>query len=321
MGSTDGNRDPGPTQGRPQAVAAPISRSAIFLTLGLREGTEAREAVLRLCPDLSGLVRAVGFREPEDGLSCVMGFGSEAWDRLFGPPRPAELHAFREFRAEGRHALATPGDLFFHLRSNRPDLAFELATQLMERLKGSGVPLDEVHGFRYFDQRDLLGFVDGTENPEGQEAADAVLVGPEDPRFEGGSYVLVQRYEHDLAAWNALPTEDQERIIGRTKWTDVELADAAKPSFAHTALTQIVEDGEEIKVLRDNMPFGEPSRGVFGTYFLGYSRSPRTLERMLERMFVGDPPGNYDRLLDYSRPRTGNLFFAPSASFLEDPPT
>ena len=247
-----------------------------------------------------------------------MGFGSEAWDRLFGEPRPAELHPFREFRAGSRHAPATPGDLLFHIRAERMDLCFELAAQIMVRLEGAGTPVDEVHGFRYFDSRDLLGFVDGTENPTGLDAVDATIIGEEDLGFAGGSYVIVQKYLHDMAGWNALPTEAQERIIGRTKLSDIELDDTVKPSWAHSALTVIEENGREIKIVRDNMPFGQPGQGEFGTYFIGYSRSPRTIERMLENMFIGRPLGNYDRILDFSRAVTGNLFFVPTATFLED---
>jgi putative iron-dependent peroxidase len=246
-----------------------------------------------------------------------MGIGSDVWDRLFGPPRPAELHPFREFRAGPRHAVATPGDLLFHIRARRMDLCFELATQIMARIGPAVSPVDEAHGFRYFDDRDLIGFVDGTENPRGAAAIDAVLVGEEDATFAGGSYVIVQKYLHDLAGWNALSTEAQERIIGRTKLSDIELDDSIKPTSAHSALTTIVEDGREIKILRDNMPFGRAAEGEFGTYFIGYSRSPRVTEQMLENMFVGRPPGNYDRLLDFSRAVTGGLFFAPTAAFLE----
>jgi len=251
-------------------------------------------------------------------LSCIMGIGSDAWDRLFGEPRPAELHPFREFRSGPRHAIATPGDLLFHIRAERMDLCFELATQIMARLGRAVAPVDEVHGFRFFDARDLLGFVDGTENPSGQAAIDATLIGAEDPSFAGGSYVIVQKYLHDMAAWNALPTEAQERIIGRTKLSDIELDETVKPSWAHSALTVIEEGGKEIKILRDNMPFGQVGQGEFGTYFIGYSRSPRTIEQMLENMFVGRPTGNYDRILDFSRAVTGNLFFVPSATFLDE---
>jgi putative iron-dependent peroxidase len=240
------------------------------------------------------------------------------WDRLFGAPKPAELHPFREIRAGARHAPATPGDLLFHIRAERFDICFELAQTIMFRLGPAVSPVDEVQGFGYFDQRDLLGFVDGTENPEGEEALAAVLVGDEDPVFAGGSYVLVQKYLHDLAGWNALPTEMQERIIGRKKLSDIELDAAEKPSWAHNELNKIVENGREIKILRANMAFGGAVSGESGTYYIAYARSPRTIEQMLENMFVGKPPGNYDRILDFSRAVTGGLFFAPSATFLEN---
>jgi porphyrinogen peroxidase len=308
----------GAAGGVAQPVAAPLARAAIFLVVTLNPGLDNRTTLRSFCGDLAALVRAVGFRDIEAGLSCVMGFGSEAWDRLFGPPRPAELHPFREIRAGDRHAVATPGDLLFHIRARRMDLCFELATQIMARIGDAVSSADEVHGFRYFDDRDLIGFVDGTENPTGQAAVDAVVVGEEDPAFAGGSYVIVQKYLHDLDGWNALSTETQEGIIGRTKLSDIELDDSIKPTSAHNALTTIVEDGKEIKILRDNMPFGRAAQGEFGTYFIGYSRSPRTIEQMLENMFIGRPPGNYDRLLDFSRAVTGNLFFAPSATFLEN---
>jgi putative iron-dependent peroxidase len=246
-----------------------------------------------------------------------MAFGSEAWDRLFGPPRPKDLHPFREIRGR-HHAVATPGDILFHIRATRMDLCFELATQIMARLRGAVTTVDEVHGFTYFDDRDLIGFVDGTENPVDQAATDAAIIGEEDAAFAGGSYVIVQKYLHDLPGWNALPIETQERIIGRTKLADIELDDAVKPSSAHNALTTIVENGKQLEIVRDNMPFGEIGKGEFGTYFIGYARSPRRIEQMLENMFVGRPPGNYDRLLDFSRAVTGCLFFVPTAAFLDN---
>src|SRR5271154_7034405 len=312
----------GPEAGRDpravaQPVAGPLTRAAIFLVATVNPGLHNRATVRSLCGDLSALLRAVDFRDLEGGLSCVVGFGSDAWDRLFGPPRPAELHEFREIRAGTRQAVSTPGDLLFHIRAKRMDLCFELAMQIMARLGDAVSPVDEVHGFRYFDDRDLMGFVDGTENPRGEAVIDAVLVGEEDAAFAGGSYVIVQKYLHDLDGWNGLSTESQERIIGRTKLSDIELDDSVKPTSAHSELTTIVEDGTEIKILRDNMPFGHVADKEFGTYFIGYARSPRTTEQMLQNMFVGRPPGNYDRLLDFSRAITGSLFFAPSATFLD----
>jgi porphyrinogen peroxidase len=304
----------------PQPVLAPLTRAAIFLVVCVKPDRESYATVRSLCVDLPGIFRAVDFRRTEAGLSCVVGFGSDAWDKLFGNPRPAELHRFREIRSGERHAVSTPADVLFHIRARGMDMCFELVTQIMERIGGAVSAVDETHGFRYFDDRDLLGFVDGTENPRGEAALNAALVAGEDPGFAGGSYVIIQKYLHDVSRWNALSTEEQERIIGRKKLSDIELSDAAKPSSAHNALTTVVENGKEMKILRDNMPFGSPGHGEFGTYFIGYGRSTRTTEQMLENMFVGRPPGNYDRLLDFSRAVTGSLFFAPSATFLENLP-
>lgn len=300
----------------PQPVATRLTRAAIFLVATLEPGREAEAAVRKLAADLSGLLRAVGFRDLDGGLSCVMGIGSEAWDRLFGGPRPRDLHPFREIRGS-HHAVSTPGDLLFHIRATRMDLCFELATQIMKRLNGSVEVVDEVHGFTYFDDRDLIGFVDGTENPVDAAAVAATIIGAEDADFAGGSYVIVQKYLHDLTAWNRLPVAEQERIIGREKLSDIELDDALKPSYAHNVLTSIEENGVPLEILRDNMPFGDIGKGEFGTYFIGYARAPSRIERMLENMFIGLPPGNYDRLLDFSRAVTGTLFFVPSASFLD----
>jgi porphyrinogen peroxidase len=300
-----------------QPVAAPLTRAAIFLVVTINPGPNNHTAVRSFCADLPALSRAVEFRNLEAGLTCVMGIGSEAWDSLFGQPRPAELHRFREIRAGSRHAVSSPGDLLFHIRAKRMDLCFELATRIMASLGDAVSAVDEVHGFRYFDDRDLLGFVDGTENPRGQGVIEAAIIGEEDRAFAGGSYVIVQKYLHDMDGWNALSTEAQERIIGRNKLSDVELDDSIKPTSAHNALTTITENGAEFKILRDNMPFGNAAAAEFGTYFIGYCRTPRVTEQMIENMFVGRPPGNYDRLLDFSRAVTGTLFFVPSASFLE----
>jgi porphyrinogen peroxidase len=302
----------------PQNVIAPLTGAAIFLVAVVNSGAGSVDAVRAVCGDLAGLVRAVGFRDLDGHLTCVTGFGAASWDRLAGPEtRPAGLHPFQEIRAGSRYAVATPGDVLFHIRATRMDLCFELATQIVTRLGGAVTVVDEVHGFRYFDERDLLGFVDGTENPVGTAAARAALIGAEDPAFTGGSYVIVQKYLHDLAAWNALPTETQEKIIGRTKLADIELDDDVKPAYAHNALTTITVDGREVKIVRDNMPFGSVADGQYGTYFIGYARSPATIEQMLVNMFVGDPEGNYDQLLDVSRAVTGNLFFVPSQPLLE----
>ncbi|WP_426287467.1 Dyp-type peroxidase [Luteibacter sp. E-22] len=303
----------------PQPVVATLSRSAMFLVLTVNPGRAAEEAVRSMCGDLAGLLRAVGFRDLDGQLTCVMGFGSALWDRLFSGPRPAELHPFREINGV-HHAVSTPGDILLHIRAARMDLCFELASQVMSRLRSAVTIADEVHGFKYFDDRDLIGFVDGTENPRDADAIDSAVIGAEDAPFVGGSYVIVQKYLHDLERWHAVPVEAQERIIGREKLSDIELDDSAKAPYSHNVLTTIVEDGEELDIVRDNMPFGDVGKGEFGTYFIGYARSPARTEKMLSNMFIGNPPGNYDRLLDFSRAVTGSLFFVPSATFLDNIP-
>jgi len=303
----------------PQPVLGPVTSAAIFLVATIDAGGE--QDVRDLLGDLAGLQKSVGFRVPSGGLACVTGIGSDAWDRLFDGPRPAGLHPFRELNGEKHQAVSTPGDLLFHLRADRLDLCFELATQIMRRLSGAVTVVDEVQGFKFFEQRDLLGFVDGTENPFGRAAEAAVTVGAEDPEFAGGSYVIVQKYLHDMSSWDALSVEAQERVIGRTKLSNIELSDDVKPANSHVALNVITDDdGNELDIVRDNMPFGTVGNGEFGTYFIGYSSTPSVTERMLENMFLGDPPGNYDRILDFSAVLTGNLFYVPTADFLEDLP-
>jgi putative iron-dependent peroxidase len=303
----------------PQAILASITEAAIFLTLTVNPGAE--DGVRDLLSDVDGLRRSVGFRIPEAELTCVVGVGPALWDRVFGLPRPAGLHPFRELHGRRHVAPATPGDLFFHIRAHRLDLCFELAQLLTDRLHPYAHVVDEVHGFRSFDERDLLGFVDGTENPEGTAKRSAVLIGEEDPEFAGGSYLVAQKYLHDLEAWNALTVEEQERAFGRTKLNDIEFPEALKPANSHLALNTIVdEDGEQRQIMRFNMPFGRVGAREFGTYFIGYVRSPEVIEQMLENMFIGKPPGNYDRILDFSTAITGNLFFVPTVDFLDDPP-
>ena len=301
----------------PQPILSLPTEAAIFLVLTVSPGSEA--GVADVLADAAGIKRSVGFRVPEAELTCVVGIGASLWDRLTAGPRPADLHPFRELAGPRHTAVATPGDLLFHIRAHRFDLCFELAQRLTERLRGLAQVVDEVHGFRSFDERDVLGFVDGTENPEGAAAADAVLIGTEDPAFAGGSYVIVQKYLHDLRAWDALTTEEQELIVGRTKLNDIELPDEDKPPNSHLALNVITgPDGEERQIMRFNMPFGQVGKEEFGTYFIGYASTSQLIEQMLTNMFIGDPPGTTDRILDFSTAVTGGLFFVPAAEVLED---
>lgn len=300
-----------------QQVAAPLTRAAIFLVCRIREGEQAAATVREVLSDMDGLAKTVGFRDGAAELSCSVGIGAEAWPRLTDAPAPAELHPFREIRGATHTAVATPGDLLFHIRSERQDLCFELERLILDALGEAVETLDEVSGFRYFDSRDLLGFVDGTAAPASRALIESTVVGEEDPAGRGGSYVVVQKYLHEMASWERLSTETQEAIIGRRKADGVELPDAgAAEQKAHKTLATITDAEGEHDILRDNMPFGRPGQGEFGTYFIGYTRRLWVIESMLERMVIGVPPGKHDRILDVSIPHTGTVFFAPSAEVL-----
>ncbi|HEY7022953.1 MAG TPA: Dyp-type peroxidase [Ktedonobacterales bacterium] len=310
------NRDRAPIE--PQSVDAPLSRAAVFLVVAIASEDKALAHARAIIADIGSLVRTVGFRNLDGHLSCNVGVGSNAWDRLGRANRPAQLHAFAEVRGSPHTAVSTPGDLLFHIRAERSDMCFELEKLILDKLSDAITVVDEVQGFRYFDDRDLLGFVDGTENPMGNAMYQASLVADEDAEFAGGSYVVVQKYLHNLAAWGELSVAEQQSIIGRTKAENIELDDAAGHK-SHKSLNTIVgADGVERHILRDNMPFGRPGQGEFGTYFIGYARDLAVIEQMIHNMFVGDPVGEYDRILDFSTAVTGTTFFVPSHDLLED---
>ncbi|KAJ5823895.1 Dyp-type peroxidase [Penicillium robsamsonii] len=301
----------------PQRVDAPLTQSAIFLVVSVTDKPDAIQTVRSTLAGVDGLAKNVSIRDLNAQFACTVGIGSDIWDRLTGLPRPSELHPFREIKGEKHTAISTPGDLLFHIRSERRDICFEFERQLLDQFGDSVTVIDETVGFRYFDVRDLLGFVDGTANPVGLAVPASVLITEEDPSAVGGSYIVVQKYTHDLPGWKDLSTEQQERIIGRTKIDNVELDDAESGQRSHKTLNTIEDDdGNEYEILRDNMPFGSPGSGELGTYFIGYTRRLWVIEKMLERMFVGDPPGLHDRILDFSKPLTGTTFFAPAASVL-----
>jgi putative iron-dependent peroxidase len=313
------NANPGRVPIEPQRVDAPLTQSATFLVLSLNDSQQAVKTVRSTLASIDDIAKNVAIRDLSASFACTVGVGSEVWDRVTRLPRPAELHPFPVVHGAKHTAVSTPGDLLFHIRSERRDLCFEFERQLLDLLGTCVTVVDETIGFRYFDIRDLLGFVDGTANPVGPAVPASILVAQEDDASAvGGSYIVIQKYVHDLKAWRALSAEKQEAIIGRTKWDNIELEDAAaEKQKAHKTLATIEdEDGTAHDILRDNMPFGSPGKGEFGTYFIGYSRKLWVIEKMLERMFIGDPPGLHDRLLDFSTPLTGTTFFAPSASLL-----
>ncbi|WP_445115959.1 Dyp-type peroxidase [Acinetobacter sp. WZC-1] len=305
---------------RIQPVMSRPGENALFIVLGLEQGDLAVDTVIDFAANFSALTRSLTNRYPDSGFNATMGFGSDAWDRLFpDQPKPAELSPFKEIAGPKYTAVSTPGDLFFHIRADRQALCYELASIIQQQLHEVTSPIDEVHGFRYFDGRAIIGFVDGTENPEPEIAAEYALVGAEDKAFTGGSYAFIQKYTHDMEQWRALSDEEQEKVIGRKKFNDVELGDDVKPGTAHNVVSKAHdEQGNELKIMRANMPFSNPSRNEYGTFFIGYAGKFSTTRQMLEHMFQGDAEGNLDRLLDFSTAQTGTLFFVPTVDFLDD---
>lgn len=304
-----------------QDVTKSPCENAYFLVFNLTLLPESRRILIDFCNNFSGLIRSMRTRFPELETSCVIGFGANAWTALFpNQSKPKELNTFKEIKGETYTAVSTPGDLFFHIRALKVSACYELASIISQKLKNIVTPVDEVHGFRYFDGRSIIGFVDGTENPEYEdERVSYAVIGDEDPEFSGGSYAFVQKYIHDMEEWEKQPLIEQEKVIGRHKFNDVELTDEEKEPGSHNVVTNIQdENGEDLKIVRANMPFSNPSKNEYGTYFIGYARYFSTINRMLENMFTGTPEGHTDKLLKFSTPVTGTLFFVPSAEFLDD---
>lgn len=287
---------------------------ATFLTLLAADSETASGTIRTALKHFPTLLEDVG-RSGGADVFGVVGIGSEFWDRLSDGPKPALLRPFTSLEGNGHTAPSTPGDIHIHVRSDRADLVFEACRRVMALLGNSMTCHEEVHGFRYLDKRDLTGFVDGTENPEGDLRAETALTGESDPEFAGGSYISVQRYIHDLTKWNSEPLKTQEDIIGRTKEENIEYETAEKPAFAHVKRSGISNESGPLRIMRHSMPYGSVTE--CGLYFISYCFTPDNFDDMLKSMFFGDEEGVPDGLLDYSLAMTGMNYFAPSRDWLE----
>ncbi len=299
-----------------QNVTDYTNNNTIFMVWNFKDNLEVKEAFGRLCKLIINLNNSANVRFPVSRASCVMGIGHDAWLRLGLPaPLPKELANFAPIIGEKHTAVSSKADLHFHIRADTTSICYDIAAAITDVLDAVAVSVEEVHGFRYWDSRSILGFVDGTENPHGQDREFFGMIGDDDPAYKGASYLFVQKYIHNLTAWKGLSTEDQEKVIGRYKANDVEMADDVKPSNSHIALANI---GDDLKIVRDNMPFGNMSTNEMGTYFIAYASTFTTVQKMLDNMFIGSPVGNYDRILDFSTAKTGSLFFVPTFNMLDD---
>ena len=299
-----------------QNVTDYTNNNTIFLVWIFNDSPEIGDVFQRICKLLINLNNSANVRFPVSRASCVMGIGHDAWLKLQLPtPMPKELVDFVPVGGAKHTAISTKGDLHFHIRADTTSICYDMAAEITKVLDPVAVSVEEVHGFRYWDSRSILGFVDGTENPHGQDRELFSLVADEDPDYKGGSYLFVQKYMHNLSAWKNLTTEQQENVIGRYKANDIEMADDVKPANSHIALANI---GDDLKIVRDNMPFGKMSTNDMGTYFIAYASTFTTVQKMLTNMFVGSPEGNYDRILDFSTAKTGSLFFVPTFNMVDD---
>ncbi len=303
------------TRPEPQIGIVPEpAEAAHFLVLRVRDrGRDGREVarVLATLPELAAETDP-GARPAR--LAVTIGIGPELWDALSPRARPRGLRPFRALEAGGRRAPSTGGDVLLHVTSARRDLTFDFVLEARRRLGDFVEVAEDVAAFRREDARDLTGFIDGTENPKGDERAEWALVGDDDPELAGGSYVFTQRWVHDLATWARLSVPEQEDVIGRRKADSEELPAALKPPTSHAARSNLVVDGEELKIVRQSLPYGNASEA--GLFFIAYCRTPDIPERMLARMFGTSGDGISDRLTEFSRPVSGAHFFAPALPVL-----
>ncbi|WP_111593845.1 Dyp-type peroxidase [Chitinophaga dinghuensis] len=303
----------------PQNVTDYPNNNTYFLVWNFKEGlttAQIKPVFQRLCALVINLNNSALDRFPESKASCVVGIGYDAWLQLELPkPLPKELKNFEAITGGKHTAVATKGDLHFHIRSDVKSFAFDMSSIIADCMNEIAYCVVEVQGFRYWDSRSILGFVDGTENPHGTDRDYFAVIGEQDPAYKGGSYQFVQKYLHDLDAWKSLSVEEQEKVIGRSRTHDIEMSDDVKPKNAHIALANV---GDDLKIVRDNMPFGNVATNEMGTYFICYASTFTTVEKMLRNMFIGNPVGNSDRILDFSIATTGSLFFVPSLDMLND---
>ena len=295
-----------------QDVFKDAGESVIFLMLSLkREDIEKeREIIADMADRMEAIQRSMNIRVAPETVKLSFGFSNRAWEYLFPTAKkPKELEDFQGVNGEHHTAPATPADLFLHVRAGQAATSYLVVDQIMSFLRPVVDVVDETHGFHYLEGRAIIDFIDGTENPVGEEAKEWAIIGAEDPEFINGSYAFAQKYIHDLDAWRALPTEVQEKYVGRRKYSDLELSDEEKDPRAHNIISQDNRDGEEHKIVRMNVVFANPGDGVRGT--IGYARHWDVTRQMVTNMFTQD-----DRLLEYSTAEKGQLFFIPSKEIL-----
>lgn len=299
---------------QPGAISDPTA-FAEYLTFVLRDDDVTPARITDALAMIDNATRSIRQKDPAGNVSSTVGFSARGWALLF-PDRPVPdgLVDFPAMSDGGRTFPATPGDVFVMVKAGRIDYAFQTAKYVISGFAPLADCVEDTRGFRYLDDRDLIDFVDGTENPVGDERAAAVLV-PEGP-YAGGSFLIVQRYIDREEQWASQSTEEQEGVIGRTKMDDIEIPDSAKKPYAHNVKSKVEIDGTEIKMYRQNRAIGNALE--HGTMFVGFAAALSTITTSLTQMITADADGNYDHLLDFVDAHTGGAYFVPPQAFLDD---
>lgn len=305
------------TMQQPQSVIVPQpDRHSLFVTA--RINADGRDnGVAAACAALPRVLEEVAKMGAQAGvrINGAVSFGEAAWRRLSPGAQPGGLRTFRAIKGKTLSAPATGGDVFFHVNSGRVDLNYEALRRIIGPLAGALEITEETACSEHLDSRDLTGFIDGTENPEGdRERAETALI--DGGEFAGGSFLFTQRYRHDLASWAQLGVQEQEKVIGRTKPDSVELPDGEKPETAHISRVVIEEHGEELEIVRHSMPYHSLA-GESGLFFAAYTNDLDIIEKMLARMYGQAGDGLHDRLMDYTAPVSGAMFFTPPLETLK----
>ncbi|HIW69991.1 MAG TPA: Dyp-type peroxidase [Candidatus Limosilactobacillus merdipullorum] len=298
-----------------QDVWKDAGKEVQFTVLELKRQDQPKElaAISEFIDRFQAITRSLRIRAQDSNLKVAVGFSNDAWDYLFpNAPKPKELETYKGIKGDKYEMPATKGDIFLHVRANDRATVYEFMRQVMLFLKDITGVVDETHGFRYFEGRAIIGFIDGTENPEEDKAKDYAVIGDEDPQFENGSYAFAQKWRHEMDIWSKLSTETQEKAIGRKKLDDLELSDGEKFQNAHNVVSQVEINGVSQNIVRMNVPYSDPATDITGTYFIGYARHWEVTKAMLESMVKG-----HDYLLSFSKILTGQLFFIPSKDTLD----
>lgn len=302
-------------QAQPGVLSDP-NTFAEYLTFTLHHNF-SKDAFKIIIESIAGITKSSHQKDPQSQLTVTTGFSLNGWQQLLPENEiPDALVEFKTMQEDNRVFPSTGGDIFCMIKSERMDLNFQVAKHLKQSLIEIALLVEDIQGFKYLVNRDMIDFVDGTENPIEKERMQAVLIDDEQSIYQGGSYLTVQRYVDRQSSWDAQTTEYQEQVVGRTKMDNIELDDNTKPAWAHTAKSKVEQEGNEIAMYRQNRPFGNAIE--HGTMFIGFANTPEVLITSLEQMIFADDNGHYDRLLDFVEAKTGNHYFIPPQTFLDE---